>query len=143
MDMFMSMTALERTRTRGSATRALTIAGALAVLVSWPFFAQAAQTPTLKATLVDAAKKAEAKTATVQVTVSGVKLVDPDKAHGQVKKGQGHVHYQMDTGPIIATTTLKLSFHGLSSGPHALVVMLAGNNHEPLGPKETLTFQIP
>jgi hypothetical protein len=139
----MSTAELERTAARTSAKRALAIAGALGVLVAWPFIAQAAQTPTLKATLVDAAKKAEAKTATAQVTVSGVKLIDPDKTHGQVKQGEGHLHYQLDNGPVIATTTPKLSFHGLSSGQHTLVVMLAGNNHEPLGPKETLTFQIP
>ena len=130
-------------RTRAHALGAVAIAGALGVLVSWPFIVQAAQPPTLKATLVDAAKKAEAKTATVQVTVSGISLIDPDKTHGQAKKGQGHLHYQLDNGPIIATTTTKLSFHGLSSGQHTLVVMLAGNNHEPLGPKEALTFQIP
>lgn len=141
--MFMSTTEPEPTRARASAKRVLAIAGALGLLVSWPFIAHAAYTPTLKATLVDAAKKAEAKTATVQATVSGIKLIDPDKTHGQAKKGQGHLHYQLDNGPIIATTTTKLSFHGLSSGQHTLVVMLAGNNHEPLGPKEALTFQIP
>lgn len=138
-----STTEPECARGRASVKRALAIAGALGVLVSWPFIAQATQTATLKATLVDAAKKAEGKTATVQVTVSGVKLIDPDKTHGQVKKGEGHLHYQLDNGPVIATTTPKLSFHGLSSGPHTLVVMLAANNHEPLGPKETLTFDIP
>jgi hypothetical protein len=141
--MFLSTTAPERTRARASAKRALAIAGALGLLVSWPFFAQAAQPPTLKATLVDAAKKAAAKTATVQVTVSGVKLIDPDKTHGQAKTGEGHLHYQLDDGPVIATTTPKLSFHGLSSGHHTLVVMLAGNNHQALGPKEALTFDIP
>ncbi len=141
--MLMSTAEPGRTRVRASAERALAIAGALGVLIAWPLITQAAQTPTLKATLVDAAKKAQAKTATVQVTVSGVKLIDPDKTHGQVKKGQGHLHYQLDNGPIIATTTLKLSFHGLSSGPHTLVAMLAGNNHESLGPKEELTFSIP
>lgn len=141
--MFSSTTEPERTRTRASAKRALAIAGALGVLVSWPFIAQAAQTPTLKATLVDAAKKAEAKTATVQVTVRGIKLIDPDKTHGQAEKGEGHFHYKLDNGPVIATTTPKLSFHGLSSGKHTLLVALAGNNHEPLGPQEVLTFDIP
>ena len=141
--MIMSTTELTRTRVRAGAMRALAIAGVLGALVSCPVITQAAQTPTLKATLVDAAKKAEAKTATVQVTVSGVKLIDPDKTHGQAKKGEGHLHYQLDNGPVIATTATKLSFHGLSSGQHTLVVMLAGNNHEPLGPKEALTFEIP
>jgi hypothetical protein len=130
-------------RTRVCAWRAVAIVGALGILVSWPLVAQAARTATLKATLVDAAKKAEAKTATVQVTVSGLRLIDPDKTHGQAKKGEGHLHYQMDNGPVIATTTPKLSFHGLSSGSHTLVVMLAANNHEPIGPKEVLTFDIP
>jgi len=130
-------------RMRACAHRAVAIAGVLGVLVSWPLIAQAAKSPTLKATLVDAAKKAAAKTATVQATVSGIKLVDPDKTHGQAKKGEGHFHYQLDTGPVIATTTPKLSFHGLSSGPHTLVVMLAGNDHQPVGPKEALTFDIP
>ena len=141
--MSMSTTEPERTRVRARAPRAVAIAGVLGVLVAWPLVAQAAQTATLKATLVDAAKKAEAKTATVQVTVRGVKLIDPDKTHGQAKKGEGHLHYQLDNGPVIATTAPKLSFHGLSSGQHTLVVMLAGNNHEPLGPKEALTFDIP
>jgi xanthosine utilization system XapX-like protein len=130
-------------RTRARAPRAVAIVGVLGVLVSWSLVAQAAHTATLKATLVDAAKKAEAKTATVQVTVGGLKLMDPDKTHGQVKKGQGHLHYQLDNGPVIATTAPKLSFHGLSRGQHTLVVMLAGNNHEPLGPQEVLTFEIP
>jgi len=115
----------------------------LGALVSCPAIIRAAQTPTLKATLVDAAKKAEAKSATVQVTVGGIQLIDPDKTHGHAKKGQGHLHYQLDNGPVIATTATKLSFHGLASGQHTLVVMLAGNTHDPLGPKEVLTFQIP
>src|SRR5512140_261805 len=101
--MGMSTTEPERSRTRDRTKRALAVAGALGLLVSCPFIAQAAHTPTLKATLVDAAKKAEAKTATVQATVGGINLIDPDKTHGQVKKGQGHLHYQLDNGPTIAT----------------------------------------
>jgi len=141
--MGISTTESERTRVRASALRVLTIAGILGAIASCPVIAQGASTPALKATLVDAAKKAEAKTATVQVTVSGIRLIDPDKTHGQAKQGQGHLHYQLDNGPVIATTATKLSFHGLASGQHTLVVMLAGNTHEPLGPKEALTFQIP
>jgi hypothetical protein len=37
----------------------------------------------------------------------------------------------------------KLSFHELSSGEHKIVVMLAGNDHKPLGPQETLTVTVP
>lgn len=134
-----------RTRARASVPRAvaIAIAAVLGALVSWPLIVHAAHSASLKATLVDAAKKAQGKTATVQVTVSGVKLIDPDTTHGQPKNGEGHLHYKLDNGPVIATTALKLSFHDLSSGQHTLVVMLAGNNHAALGPQESLTINIP
>ena len=100
-------------------------------------------TPTLTATLVDAEKKAQQKAATVDVKVTGIKLVDPAKSNEQPKAGEGHLHYQVDDGPIIATPAMKLSFHGLSTGPHKILVALAGNDHNPLGPQQTLTVTIP
>lgn len=100
-------------------------------------------TATLTATLVDAEKKAAEKAATVQVKTTGVRLIDPAMAKEMPKAGQGHLHYQVDDGPVIATTTTKLSFHGLASGPHKIVVMLAGNDHNPLGPQQTLDVTIP
>lgn len=100
-------------------------------------------TPTLTATLVDAEKKAAQKAATVEVKTTGIDLIDPAKANEVAKAGQGHLHYQVDDGPVIATTTTKLSFHGLSSGAHKIVVMLAGNDHNPLGPQQTLDVTIP
>jgi hypothetical protein len=99
--------------------------------------------PTLTAMLVDAEKKAAQKAATVDVKVSGIKLTDPAAANEKAMAGQGHLHYQVDNGPIIATTTTKLSFHGLTSGAHKIVVMLAGNDHNPLGPQQTLDVTIP
>jgi hypothetical protein len=57
--------------------------------------------------------------------------------------GQGHLHYQVDDGYIIATPAAKLSFHGLPPGTHKITVSLAANDHTPLGPKETLTVTIP
>lgn len=100
-------------------------------------------TATLTATLVDAEKKAAQKAATVEVKTTGINLTDPAKANEMAKAGQGHLHYQVDGGPVIATTTTKLSFHGLSSGAHKIVVMLAGNDHTPLGPQQTLEVTIP
>jgi cytoskeletal protein RodZ len=99
--------------------------------------------PTLTATLVDPEKKAAQKAATVEVKTTGIDLIDPAKANEMAKAGQGHLHYQVDGGPVIATTTTKLSFHGLTSGPHKIVVMLAGNDHNPLGPQQTLEVTIP
>lgn len=98
---------------------------------------------TLTATLVDAEKKAEQKAATVDVKTTGIKLIDPASVKEQPSAGQGHLHYQVDNGPIIATTATKLSFHGLTPGPHKIVVMLAGNDHNPLGPQQTLEVTIP
>jgi hypothetical protein len=98
---------------------------------------------TLKATLVDEKAKAQKKAATVKVMVTGVRIIDPALVNEIPKKGQGHFHYQVDNGPIIATTAPKLSFHDLSSGSHTIKVILAANDHTPLGPEETLTVTIP
>ena len=98
---------------------------------------------TLTAKLVDPEKKAKEKTATVQVTVKGVALIDPAVVKERPRNGQGHLHYRVDDGPVIATTAPKLSFHELSPGQHKILVMLAANDHSPLGPEQTLTVTIP
>ena len=104
---------------------------------------QAGTTATLTARLVDPEKKAKVKTATVEVTVKGVALIDPATVKEQPRKGQGHLHYRVDDGPVIATTAPKLSFHELSPGQHKILVMLAANDHSPLGPQQTLNVTIP
>jgi hypothetical protein len=101
------------------------------------------QSATLSASLVDAEKNAKEKTATVEVRVSGVELIDPAKTSKQPMKGQGHLHYQVDSGPVIATTSPKLSFHELTPGKHKIVVMLANNDHSPAGPQQTLEITVP
>ena len=108
-----------------------------------PQGAMAKGTPTMTATLVDPEKKAKEKSATVSVKVTGVKLIDPAMVNEQPKMGQGHLHYQVDDGPVIATPTTKLSFHGLAPGQHKILVVLAGNDHNPLGPQQTLEVTIP
>ena len=103
----------------------------------------ARQSATLTASLIDAEKNAKEKTATVEVTLTGVKLIDPAMTSKKATKGQGHLHYQVDDGPVIATTAPKLSFHGLTSGKHKIVVMLANNDHTPAGPQQTLEITVP
>jgi hypothetical protein len=98
---------------------------------------------TLKASLVDAEAKARQQAATVKVDVTGVKLTDPALAKEKPMKGQGHLHYQVDDGPIVATTAPKLSFHGLKPGSHRITVALAANDHSPLGPQQVLEVTIP
>jgi hypothetical protein len=92
---------------------------------------------------VDSEQKAKKQTATVQVTVGGIRLVDPDSVQARAKAGEGHLHYQVDNGPVIATTATKLSFHNLGEGQHSLVVTLVGNDHNPLGSQETIAVVIP
>ncbi len=98
---------------------------------------------TFEAKLVDPSVKATKKTATVEVKVAGIGLVDPDQVGEKPQAGQAHLHYQLDGGPIIATTATKLSFHGLSSGTHRIVVTLAANDHQPMGRENVLTVTIP
>jgi hypothetical protein len=108
-----------------------------------PIVSGAETTADFSATLSDPEQKAQERTAMVEVKVLGVQLIDPAAVHDQPQHGQGHLHYQVDNGPVIATTTTKLSFHELSLGSHKITVMLVGNDHQPLGPRETLTINIP
>ena len=103
----------------------------------------AATKPTMTAKLIDADKKAADKAATVEVTTSGVELTDPAISHEKAVPGQGHLHYQLDKGPVVATPAAKLSYHELTPGTHTILVVLAGNDHKPLGPQEQLTVTVP
>jgi hypothetical protein len=98
---------------------------------------------TLKAMLVDAKAKAAKKNATVKVDVTGIKMVDPALVNEKPHAGQGHIHYQVDDGFIIATPSTKLSLHELAPGEHKIKVVLVGNDHNPLGPEETVSITIP
>jgi hypothetical protein len=95
------------------------------------------------AKLLDREKKAQAQEATVEVQVAGIQLIDPAAVSEQPQQGQGHLHYQVGDGPVIATTATKLSFHELNLGEQKITVRLVGNNHQPLGLQDTLTVIIP
>ncbi len=99
--------------------------------------------PSMTAKLIDADRKAAGRAATVEVTTSGIELVDPAISMEKAVAGQGHLHYQLDKGPIVATPTAKLSYHELAPGPHTIVVVLAGNDHKPLGPQQELKVTVP
>jgi hypothetical protein len=98
---------------------------------------------TFDAKLIDAEKKAATKAATIEVTVEGFDVVDPASVMEKPKAGQGHIHYQIDGGVIVATTAKKLSFHNLSAGSHKFVISLAGNDHKAAGHEKTLSVTIP
>jgi hypothetical protein len=97
----------------------------------------------LTASLVDGDRNAAKRSAVVQASIEGIDLVDPAAVNEKPKDGQGHLHYQLDGGPLVATTNTKMSFHELTSGTHSITVTLAGNDHAPLGPQQTLTVVIP
>jgi hypothetical protein len=98
--------------------------------------------PGMTASLVDAEKNGARGAATVVVKVSGVTLTDPASVNELPKAGQAHLHYQIDDGPIVATTSPKLSYHGLQVGQHKILVLLAANDHSPLGPQQTLEVRV-
>jgi hypothetical protein len=102
-----------------------------------------AAAPAIDASLSDAEAKAKKGEATVQVEVTGVKMVDPASVQEKPREGQGHLHYRVDGGPVVATTSTKLSFHELAPGDHRIEVTLAGNDHQPLIPSETLRVTVP
>lgn len=112
---------------------------AVFVCLILPNIALAVQ-PSLSASLVDRDAKAKKGWATVEVKVSGLELVDSPT--GELRDGQGHLHYRVDDGFIVATTATKLSFHALSAGKHRIEVRLVGNDHLPLGPVSTLDVTV-
>ena len=97
----------------------------------------------MTASLVDPAISAKDKSATVTVEVTGVQLIDPAMTDKKPTKGQGHLHYRVDDGPVIATTATKLSFHGLTPGKHKIVVVVANNDHSTSGLEQTLEITVP
>ena len=98
--------------------------------------------PALVAT-VDRSERFSDKSAEVRVTVAGIGLIDPHLSGEYARDGQGHLHYKVDDGPVVATTATRLSFQDLTPGRHTIVVSLAGNDHRPIGPKRILTISIP
>jgi hypothetical protein len=145
------------TRSRRTACGALTILGVTSALAlaqpanppqktpqpqQKPYEAKGTDqgTATLTARLVDMEQLAAHGAAGVEVQVTGVKLIDPGSVGEKPAPGQGHLHYQIDDGPVIATTATDLMFHQLKPGPHKLKVMLAANDHSPLGPSQELSI---
>lgn len=95
------------------------------------------------AQLVNTVSSPNKRSVSVLVNVAGLAMTDPQIARGEAMAGQGHIRYQVDNGPEIATIAPKLDFHRLASGAHTIKVMLVGNDHKLLGPQQTLKVLIP
>jgi len=93
--------------------------------------------------LVNPEQQAAKHAATVQVTVTGVELVDPATTGEKPVLGQGHLHYQVDAGVVVATPVSKLSFHELKPGDHMITITLAANDHTPLGSPQMVHVSVP
>lgn len=129
------------------------IAGVLAAaLLAGPAAAQVGP-PRLSASLVDAQKNARNGSIVVETRATGIEIVDPEKARPmegrrefadrQAGVRQAHYHYQLDDGPVIATTAEKLSFHDVEPGEHTVSVRLADAEHQPMAAEQQLTIEIP
>src|ERR1035437_6183154 len=116
----------------------LVLSGVAFLAVGFPAIAGQASTTTATPAHSNVKKHASA----TAVKLSAI-FIDPAEVNEKPMAGQGHLHYQVDDGPVIATPAPKLSFHGLTSGTHTIKVMLAANDPSPLGPEETLSVTIP
>jgi hypothetical protein len=95
------------------------------------------------AVLLHPRKSAAGRSVDIAVHVSGIQLVDPDLTNGQAKRGQAHLTYRVDYGPVVVTTATRLEFARLPSGNHEIIVALAANDGAPLGPHRIFHVRIP
>lgn len=109
-----------------------------AAAISFPAYAQSGAT--LRANLVEPEKNAERKALAVRVHVGGAALMDPTRGN---ESWAAHLHYVLDDGAAIATASPRMSFHGLPSGQHTLLVRLMNHRDEPLAEEKKLEVSIP
>ena len=57
--------------------------------------------PVLSASSIDREKKAQQHELTMEMMMKGVQIVDPAQVNKQPVQGQGRLHYQVDSGPVI------------------------------------------
>ena len=105
--------------------------------------AAAGADPALEAWLAEKDALAQRGGMRVEAKVSGIQLIDPASVREAPRAGQGHLHYRVDGGPVIATPATSLGFHELAPGSHQVEVTLVGNDHEPLVPAEVLDVMVP
>ena len=78
----------------------------------------------------------------VQVAVKNFVLTPPEPRSGEpVTESTGHLHYYLDSNPLIATSSEKLMFghefsgNAMADGEHTLTVELVYENHRGLVPR--------
>lgn len=80
----------------------------------------------------------------MQIAVNDLQIVDPIEADEVPHDGQGHVHLQLDDGPILAVPSMRMRLSRIGRGSHTIKVMLHANDHSSLGATQAqLQLQIP
>ena len=107
-----------------------------AIVLSLPTYAQVRAS--LRAELVE--QNLGKKAVSVRVHVRGVALMDPTR---DSEPWAAHLHYVLDDGIPVATASARMSFHGLASGRHTLVVRLMSHQEEPLAEDKRFEITMP
>lgn len=72
---------------------------------------------------------------TAEVEIKNFKIVN--RLGQDPKKGEGHIHWIVDNGEAIPSTSDTFVATRLTSGEHTIVAELHQNNHSPLDPPVT------
>jgi len=97
--------------------------------------------PMLRATLRAKDKNAQKHAALVEVETQNVGLVSLDVSYGG--SDVGLLEYQVDQGPVLATTDTEAMFRDLTPGKHTITVSLVTTEYKDLGAKAELEVDIP
>lgn len=96
----------------------------------------------MRAQLRDKDQNARSHAAAVEVEVQNVWLNYPDPVPQQGIQA-AVLEYQLDNCPAILTTETRLSFERLSSGEHAISIVLVGKDNRAISPRARLQVSIP
>ena len=99
--------------------------------------------PTVSVRLIEPERHARRRQALVQILIDGLEIVDPIEVNEVPREGQGHVHLQVDDGPILAVPSLRMRLRRLTRGGHTFRVMLHANDHTPLGAQAETSLRVP
>jgi hypothetical protein len=97
--------------------------------------------PMLRATLRDKDKNAQKHAAQVEVETRNFGLVNLGVSYGG--SDVGLLEYQVDQGPVLATTDTEAMFRDLTPGKHTITVSLVNTEYKDLGAKAELEVDIP
>lgn len=98
--------------------------------------------PMLRATLKDKDKNAQKHVASVEVETQNIGLVTVG-ASSYAESDMGLLEYQVDKGPVLATSDTTVMFRDLTPGKHTITVSLVNADYKQLGVRVELEVDIP